>query len=131
MFLDASAIIAIIAREADSAALAGRLRQANQVHTSPIAIYETVLGLVRVGNTSIQDTQLIVDGLLKEVQARVMPITAEIGRGALSAFERYGRGRHPAALNMGDCFAYACARHLDMPILFKGDDFPLTDITLA
>src|SRR5215472_10928478 len=131
MFLDASAIIAIIAREADSAALAGRLRQADQVHTSPIAIYETVLGLVRVGNTSIQDTQLIVDGLLKEAQARVVPITDEIGRAALSAFDRYGRGRHPAALNMGDCFAYACARQLDLPLLFKGEDFPLTDITIA
>ena len=131
MFLDASAIIAIIARETDGPALVGRLRQANQVHTSPIAIYETVLGLVQVGNTSIRDTQLIVDGLLKEAQARVMPITAEIGRAALSAFERFGRGRHPAALNMGDCFAYACARQLDMPLLFKGDDFPLTDITVA
>ena len=61
----------------------------------------------------------------------MVPITAEIGRGALSAFERYGTGRHPAALNMGDCFAYACARQLDMPLLFKGDDFPLTDITVA
>ena len=101
------------------------------MHTSPIAIYETVLGLVRVGNTSIQDTQLIVDGLLEEAQARVMPITAEIGRGALSAFERYGRGQHLAALNMGDCFAYACARHLDIPLLFKGGDFPLTDITIG
>jgi len=131
MFLDASAIIAIIAREADGAALAGRLRQADQVHTSPIAIYETVLGLVRVGNTSIQDTQLIVDSLLKEAQARVVPITDEIGRAALSAFDRYGRGRHPAALNMGDCFAYACARQLDLPLLFKGEDFPLTDITIA
>ena len=60
-----------------------------------------------------------------------MPITVEIGRNALSAFERYGRGRHPAALNMGDCFAYACARQLDIPLLFKGDDFPLTDITIA
>jgi len=131
MFLDASAIIAIIAREADGAALAGRLRQADQVHTSPIAIYETVLGLVRVGNTSIQDTQLIVDSLLKEAQARVVPITDEIGRAALSAFDRYGRGRHPAALNMGDCFAYACARQLDLPLLFKDEDFPLTDITIA
>ena len=60
-----------------------------------------------------------------------MPITAEMGRAALSAFDRYGRGRHSAALNMGDCFAYACARQLDLPLLFKGDDFPLTDITIA
>jgi ribonuclease VapC len=62
---------------------------------------------------------------------QVVPLTTEIGRGALSAFERFGRGGHPAALNVGDCFAYACARELDMPLLFKGDDFLLTDITIA
>ena len=62
---------------------------------------------------------------------RIVPITAEIGRAALLAFERYGRGRHPAALNMGGCFAYACARTLDVPILAKGDDLPQTDILIA
>jgi ribonuclease VapC len=131
MFLDASAIIAIIARESDAAAFAARLRQANEVHTSPIAVYEAVLGLVRIGNTPMQDAKAVLDRFLEETKAQIVPITAEIGRGALTAFERYGRGRHPAALNMGDCFAYACARALDVPILFKGDDFPLTDITVA
>ena len=131
MFLDASAAIAIIAREGDAAALAGRLRQANEVHTSPIAVYETVLGLARLGQISIQEAQAVLDRFLGEIRAQIMPITAEIGRDALSAFERYGRGRHPAALNMGDSFAYACARQLDIPLLFKGDDFPLTDITIA
>jgi ribonuclease VapC len=131
MFLDASAAIAIIAREGDAAALAGRLRQANEVHTSPIAVYETVLGLARLGQTSIQEAQAVLDRFLAEIRAQIMPITAEMGRAALSAFDRYGRGRHPAALNMGDCFAYACARQLDLPLLFKGDDFPLTDITIA
>jgi ribonuclease VapC len=131
MFLDASAVIAIIARESDAAALAGRLRQANEVHTSPIAVYEAVLGLVRIGNTPIGDAQAVLDRFLEEMRAQIMPITAEIGRVALTAFERYGRGRHPAGLNMGDCFAYACARALDIPLLCKGDDFPLTDITLA
>ena len=131
MFLDASAMIAIIARETDAPTLAGRLRQANEVHTSPIAIYETVLGLARVGDTSIQDAQIVLNRFLEEVRAEIISITAEIGRGALTAFERFGRGGHPAALNMGDCFAYACASVLDMPLLFKGDDFPLTDITIA
>ncbi len=131
MFLDASAVIAIIARESDAATLAGRLRQANEVYTSPIAVYEAVLGLVRIGNTPLRDAQAVLDRFLEEMRAQIMPITAEIGRGALTAFEQYGRGRHPAGLNMGDCFAYSCARTLDMPILCKGDDFPLTDITIA
>jgi ribonuclease VapC len=131
MFLDASAMIAIIARESDATELTQRLRQASEVHTSPIAIYESVLGLARLGDASVQNAQIILERFLEQVEAQIVPITAAIGRGALSAFERYGRGRHPAALNMGDCFAYACARELDVPLLFKGDDFPLTDIPIA
>jgi ribonuclease VapC len=60
-----------------------------------------------------------------------MSIRAEVGRSAIAAFDRFGKRRHPAGLNMGDCFAYACANELDVPLLFKGDDFPLTDITIA
>jgi ribonuclease VapC len=131
MFLDASAMIAIIACESDATELTQRLRQASEVHTSPIAIYESVLGLARLGDASVQNAQIILERFLEQVEAQIVPITAAIGRGALSAFERYGRGRHPAALNMGDCFAYACARELDVPLLFKGDDFPLTDIPIA
>jgi len=131
MFLDASAAIAIIAREGDAATLAGRLRQAKEVHTSAIAIYETVLGLARLGQTSIPDAQAVLDRFVESARVQVVPITAEIGRFALSAFDRYGRGRHPASLNMGDCFGYACAHQLDMPLLCKGNDFPLTDITIA
>jgi ribonuclease VapC len=72
--------------------------------------------------------QRIVDRFLGAARAEIIPITEEIGRGAISAFERFGRGRHPARLNMGDCFAYACARALDVPLLFKGDGFSQTDI---
>jgi len=50
---------------------------------------------------------------------------------AINAFDRYGKSRHPAALNFGDCFAYACARHAGVPLLYKGDDFPQTDIETA
>jgi ribonuclease VapC len=131
MFLDASAIVAIIARESDGAALAARLGQAAEVYTSPIAVYESVLGVARAGNMTIPEAVALLDTFLEEVHARIIAISAEIGRGAISAFERYGRGRHRAALNMGDCFAYACARNLDLPLLFKGDDFPHTDIAVA
>jgi ribonuclease VapC len=50
---------------------------------------------------------------------------------AVEAFDRFGKGRHSAGLNMGDCFAYACARQIDTPLLCKGNDFPRTDIGLA
>jgi ribonuclease VapC len=128
MFLDASAMIAIIVDEDDAAALARRLEQAVEAITSPIALYEAVLGVARVSNVAIPVAQSILDRFLEQAAVRVMPITVEIGRDALSACEQYGRGRHPAALNMGDCFAYACARALAVPLLYKGNDFPQTDI---
>ena len=131
MFLDASAIIAIIARESDATSLAARLGQATHVVTSPIAIYESVLGLVRVGNTSIADATSVLDLFLKEVGATIVSIDEASGRAAVAAFARFGKGRHAAALNLGDCFAYACAATHDMPLLCKGDDFPRTDIVIA
>ncbi len=131
MFVDASAIVAILVGEGDGPALEARLDQPGAVFTSPIAIYEAVLGIVRILNVSVPVAQAEVDNFVGEAGAQVVSITAEIGRGAIRAFERFGRGRHPARLNMGDCFAYACARSLDVPLLFKGDDFSQTDIAVG
>jgi ribonuclease VapC len=131
MFLDASAMIAILVEENDAAALTKRLEQAIEAVTSPIATYEAVLGIARVCNVPIPVAQSILDHFLAQASIWITPITAEIGRSALSAFERYGKGRHPAALNMGDCFAYACAQALALPLLYKGNDFPQTDIAAA
>jgi len=131
MFLDASAIIAIIARESDAATLERRLAKAEQTYVSPVVIYEAVAGLARLGQTSIGSAEEMIDAFLENVDAEVIPITAQLGRDALAAFSRFGKGRHAAALNMGDCFAYACAQHLATPLLCKGDDFRRTDITLA
>ena len=60
-----------------------------------------------------------------------MAVPPEVTRLALDAFERYGKGRHPARLNFEDPFAYACARHFGEPLMFKGADFPQTDIEAA
>ena len=128
MFIDASAMIAVIAEENDGPELATRLDQALQAQTSAIALYETTLGLVRILRITISQAEGLLSEFLASAGIDVIPISDEIGRGAIRAFERYGRGRHPARLNMGDCFAYACARALDVPLLFKGDDFPQTDI---
>ena len=131
MFVDASAMIAIIAEEAEAPELVGRLDQARQAYTSSIALYESTLGLARFLRTPIQQAESLLSEFMERTALQVVPITAEIGRGAIDAFERYGRGRHPARLNMGDCFAYACARSLDVPLMFKGDDFSQTDIAVA
>jgi ribonuclease VapC len=131
MFLDASAIIAIIAAEDDGPSLSVRLGQATRVYVSPIAIYEATLGLARIGNASLLDTVALLDRFLAEVGAAIVPIDGDIGRDAIDAFDRFGRGHHAAALNLGDCFAYACARRLDAALLCKGTDFPRTDAILA
>jgi ribonuclease VapC len=128
MFVDASAIVAMLAGEDDAADLSGRFSRAESVTTSAVAVYEAVLGLARAQSISTSDAETAIDDLLSHARAEIIPITAEIGREAIRAFERFGRGRHPARLNMGDCFAYACARALGVPLLFKGDNFALTDI---
>jgi ribonuclease VapC len=131
MFVDASAIIAIIIGEPERVAFEARLKQADRVYTSPLAIYEAVMGVARVRSLSMGDAQTALDRFVSDVSAELVPITPEIGRAAINAFDRFGRGRHPERLNMGDCFAYACARTLGVPLLFKGDDFSQTDIAVA
>lgn len=131
MFIDASAMVAIIAAEDDASSLAARLAQARDIRTSAVAVWEAVLGLARVLNISLDSATDLVDSLLSEAKATVVPIDKATGQEALKAFVCYGKGRHPAALNMGDCFAYACTRLLATNLLSKGDDFPRTDIALA
>jgi ribonuclease VapC len=128
MFLDASAMVAILARESDAVRLASRIERAAEIHTSPLALYEAILGLARAKDFSLVQSRGILDRFLAEIGAEIIPITAEIGDAAVAAFERFGKGRHPAALNMGDCFAYACAEHLGTSLLYKGEDFARTDL---
>jgi ribonuclease VapC len=131
MFLDASAMIGIIAMEEDGTSLAGRLARAADIHTSALAIFEAATGLARIANAPVADATALVERFLNEIEAAVTPIDHATASLAIEAFDRYGKGRHPAALNMGDCFAYACARQLDAPLLCKGNDFPRTDISLG
>jgi ribonuclease VapC len=131
MFVDASAIVAILVSEDDADSLAARLGQAREVHTSAMAVWEAAVGIARATNMSLDDATHLVDRLLVEANATVVPIDMATGREALRAYARYAKGRHPAALNMGDCFAYACTRQLATALLCKGNDFPRTDIELA
>ena len=116
MFIDASAIAAVIVREPDAPALSAKLIAATQIFTSPLAGYEAALRVARSLRIPVAQAQALVDQFLLVLNAEIVPITAEIGRAAIHAFERYGRRRHPAQLNMGDCFAYACARALGVPL---------------
>jgi ribonuclease VapC len=130
MLVDASAIIAIIAMETDGGILATRLAGAGEVWISAITLYESVTGLVRQGKP-VPDAQRMVARFIKEVAARVVPIDEALSKAAVDAYATYGKGRHKASLNMGDCFVYACAKALGAPLLFKGNDFVHTDIAAA
>ncbi|HWD59288.1 MAG TPA: type II toxin-antitoxin system VapC family toxin [Stellaceae bacterium] len=131
MFIDASALVAIIAGEEDGRSLADRLDSAKRRYTSPLALYEANLALLRIRDASIPATTALLDDFVSRSHIDTISITPEVGRLAIDAFARFGRGHHPARLNMGDCFAYACARNLGVPLLCKGGDFAQTDIELA
>ena len=131
MFVDTSAIIAIIADEPDRLSLSARLAQATQVFVSPVVVYESIAGLARRRACSILDAENLVSAFMEEVRAEMIDINAGIASQAAHTFGRFGKGKHKADLNMGDCFAYACAKERDLPLLFKGNDFVHTDIGIA
>jgi ribonuclease VapC len=132
MFLDASAIVAILTREPGADALIAALETAHEPITSPVALFEAALGICRKRRSSIEEAQEDVRQLVHMTGIRTMPITEKETGIALAAFARYGKGRgHPARLNLGDCFAYAMAKSYQATLLFKGDDFDKTDIRSA
>lgn len=132
MFVDASAIVAILNSEAEASAFADALERSELRMTSPIAIFEATLGLCRVRHATVEEAAADVAEFLRVAQVRCTAITEQEAQTALVAFARYGKGRgHPAQLNLGDCFAYAVARNANVPLLFKGDDFTKTDIQSA
>lgn len=131
MFVDASALTTILAGEPDAPALVARLQQARQRLTSPLAIWETTIALARILDLPLPEAQQAVRDYLALASIQVVAVSPKVADGAIEAFDRYGKGRHPAGLNFGDCFAYACARSYRMPLLFKGNEFALTDISAA
>lgn len=128
MFVDASAMVAMLTEEIDGDGLADCLASASERWTSAIAVFQTVAALARKHSYSVDEARAIIARFLEVSEIRLMPIGKAESEAALMAFERFGKGRHPASLNLGDCFAYGCAKALDAPLLFKGDDFPHTDI---
>lgn len=130
MFVDASAIVAMLTGESDADALADTLDAARAPITSRVAVFEATLGLCRKRQASVAEAQADVTEFLAMAGVQTVAITAK--EAALDAFSRYGKGRgHPAQLNMGDCFAYAVAKTYRTALLFKGDNFSKTDIPLA
>jgi ribonuclease VapC len=130
--VDASAIVAILTGEPERDALTDALERASEITTSPLAIYEATLGLVRILRRSVQDAEADVTEFLRLARVAVQPIQPETVHVALEAFARYGKGRgHPARLNLGDCFIYAQTKVGGASLLYKGEDFSKTDLESA
>ncbi|KQO69806.1 twitching motility protein PilT [Methylobacterium sp. Leaf87] len=132
MFIDASAIVAILQREPHFKALVDRLEKTSSAMTSAIAIFESTLAISRLGTIPTTEAEEKVRSFLAASEIAIVPIDGRDASHAIFAHHRYGKGRgHPARLNLGDCFAYACAQTRVVPLLFIGNDFSQTDIPSA
>lgn len=131
MFVDASAWVAIILREPERERFRIVLADAEVVLTSSMATWETVRAVTRETRDPVEVVSTRLTALLASAGARVVEIGVLEGQLAVEAHARFGKGVHPARLNMGDCFAYACAKAHGVPLLYKGEDFAMTDIEAA
>lgn len=127
MVVDSSAIIAILLSEPDAQLFAECIGRQSIAVISAASYVEVAI----VARSRGQIGRNLVDATLDKVGIVIVPVSAELARGAADAFATYGRGRHPAKLNYGDCFAYALAKQRREPLLFKGDDFSRTDLVAA
>jgi ribonuclease VapC len=132
MFVDASAIVAMMIDENDARGLATRLETSKTRLTSAIAVFESAAGVARVLALPVAQALEEVTKFLELMEIEVVALPPEVGAIAIDAFARFGKGRrHAAQLNMSDCFAYACTQHYGQPLLFTGSDFSKTDIEQA
>ena len=128
MIIDTSALVSILDQEAEADRLARAIAAASERMLSAANLVETgIVMQVRRGDEAARDLDL----LLAKLKIEIIPVSEKQANLARRAFQHYGRGRHPAKLNFGDCFAYALAKDSSAPLLFKGNDFSQTDIMIA
>lgn len=128
MILDTSALVAILYREPEAEFFAQAIHDADACRISVASYVE--LSMV-VENQLGPEGMRQAEAFLRRAGIGIEPVTVEHGELARQAFLDFGKGRHKAGLNFGDCFSYALAKAAGEPLLFKGDDFPLTDIEAA
>lgn len=128
MVIDTSAIVAIWRGEPSARRLHSAIMQAERRLVSVATMLEA--SLVFLGERG-PGTDLELDVLARELQLEIVPVTTKQGTHARDAARLFGKGRHPARLNYGDLFAYALASELNEPLLFVGDDFTQTDVSIA
>jgi ribonuclease VapC len=128
MIIDSSALVAILQKEPEALRFANAIGDATVRWVPASCFLESSMFLLgRTGENGVRDFDL----LIGRYRMEVIPFTESQARLAREAFKRYGKGRHPAQLNFGDCMAYALAKETGEELLFKGTDFALTDISVA
>ncbi|MDP9349732.1 MAG: type II toxin-antitoxin system VapC family toxin [Gemmatimonadota bacterium] len=128
MVVDTSALIAYLNGEPEAERLESVMLDASPLHLSAASLVEAGIVADRLRGA---DGGRRLDSLLVRLRVEIVPLTERHAEIARSAYHRFGKGRHPTALNFGDCFAYALARALDEPLLFVGNDFDRTDVAVA
>lgn len=128
MIVDSSAIVAILLREPGYEMMLSPVQRAETAKAGAPTLAET--GIVLMARLGVSGKSLLAR-FITESGLSVVPFGAEHWPVAADAFARYGKGRHPAALNFGDCLTYAIARLADEPLLCKGNDFAQTDLRLV
>lgn len=128
MIIDTSAVVAILLAESDAARYERTISTAWPRRMSVVALLETTMV---IEGRSGPDAGHDLDQFLQEAEIELTPVTLEQVEAARQAWRRFGKGNHEAALNFGDCFAYALATVTGEPLLFKGDDFRHTDVEAA
>jgi ribonuclease VapC len=127
--VDASALLAIAHHEPDFARFEARILSAERAYASVVTIFEaSIVTVARHGQQRLAE----LDTILQALRVNIEPVSVDHLGLAREAFARFGKGQNNAAkLNLGDCFSYALARSLRVPLLFKGNDFTHTDIVSA
>jgi ribonuclease VapC len=128
MIIDTSALVSILDQEPEAERFVRSIATASERMLSAANLVETgIVMQTRRGDEAARDLDL----LLAKLNVNIVPVSAKHADLARKAFRRFGRGRHSAQLNFGDCFAYALAKDSSAPLLFKGNDFAKTDIAVA
>jgi ribonuclease VapC len=127
MVMDSSAILAILQREPERRSFLESIEAADSIRMSVASFVESSIVIEsRYGAEGLRD----LDRFISRASIELIPLDTEQGQLARSAFSRFGKGRHRAGLNYGDCFSYAAAISLGEPLLCKGDDFIHTDVPI-
>ncbi len=132
MFVDASALVAVLLKETDYPLFAAALEKSDASRITPFVLMEIGLAAMRETQRRADEIHSDTDAMLRHFRIQTVELTPDMILAALQAYELYGKGRkHTAQLNMGDCLSYGAAKVLNVPLLFKGDDFARTDIRSA